>query len=101
MSMHISDSSYKAAISFFEWINPSIEREVITWKKGMPIELNKIYKHVDSFHYPIAIWSDFENMSKVRIERIFKRIDLIPHEFFLYHNNNRYRVGWKVKNTII
>lgn len=70
--MRISDSSYKAAISFFEWINPSIEREVITWKKGMLIEINKIYKHVYSFHYPIAIWTDFENMEQAFLEALQK-----------------------------
>lgn len=90
----------KTAVGFYEWINPSVERGWITWQKGMNIELNKLYKHVDKSHNCVAIWCDFENMSKVRVDRIFQRVNLIPHEFFLYHNENRYRVGWRVKGVI-
>lgn len=98
--MQISKEEKVIAIQLFRWINPSIKYDPERWFKGHPINLNVIYEYRDGNGRPIAIWTDFMGLNDVKISRILKKIETVPHVFFMEHFNGRIRVGWKVKREL-
>ncbi len=98
--MKLSDEDKKKAIQLFRWVSPNIDYNKKRWFKGDQIELNVIYEYRDAHGRPIAIWTEFEGLSDVRITRILKKINTIPHVFFLEHFQNRIRIGFKVKKEL-
>lgn len=38
-------------------------------------------------------------LSEVEFKRIYKKLNIIPHEFFLTQNNGKYRFGWRIKKN--
>lgn len=102
LSMQIEDTDARAVIRYFRSVNPNMKDSIISWKKGMPIELNVIYSYNDSKNRCIAMWTDFfdMNISPERLQIIFGRISLLDCEFFMYHNNKRFRIGFRVKEAI-
>jgi|GEM_PF-4470238 len=99
-NMELSSEEKQAAIQLFRWVSPNIDYVKKRWYKGDSIELNKIYEYRDGFGRPIAIWTEFESLSDVRIARILKKINAVPHVFFLEYYNNRVRIGFKVKKEL-
>ncbi len=98
--MQIRKEEIQAAIQLFRWVSPNVEYEKKRWFKGDPIELNTIYEYRDGFGRPIAVWTDFEGLSDIRITRILKKINTVPHMFFLEHFQNRIRIGFKIKKEL-
>lgn len=100
--MEIDDTDARAVVKYFRSVNPNMKEGIISWVKGMPIELDNIYFCLAEKNKCIAIWTDFriQQMDQRTMERIFGRISLLDCEFFMYHNNKRYRIGFRVKGVI-
>lgn len=95
--MEITNEQLTQSIALFKWINPSVQPAIQQWSKGREIELNFIYSYCIKKKCQ-AVWMDFEHLTEQKIKRILKKIDIIPHEFFLYHYQNHVRIGWRIKN---
>lgn len=100
--MFIDNTDARSVIRYFNSVNPQIKDKYEDWQKGMPVELNVIYSYHDSKNRCIAMWTDFfdMNISAERLQNIFDRVSLLDCEFFMYHNNKRYRIGFRVKEVI-
>lgn len=100
--MFIENTDARAVIRYFNSVNPEIKDKIANWKKGMPVELNVIYSYNDSKNRCVAMWTDFfdMNISPERLQIIFGRISLLDCEFFMYHNNKRFRIGFRAKEVI-
>lgn len=83
----------KKAIQLFRWVSLNIDYNKKRWLKVHPIELNTIYEYRDAFSLPIAIWTEFEDLSDAR-NTDTKKTDSVPQVFFLEHYNNRIRIGF-------
>lgn len=99
--MFIENTDARAVVRYFRAVNPAITDDIVSWNKGMPVELDKIHTY-ELKGKCMAIWMDFSdlNMSTERMEKILKRVSLLDCEFFMYHNNKRYRIGFRVKGVI-
>lgn len=100
--MEIDDPDARALVKYFRSVNPNMKEGIISWVKGMPIELDNIYFCLAEKNKCIAIWTDFriQQMDQHTMEIIFGRIRLLDCEFFMIHNNKRFRIGFRTKQTI-
>lgn len=98
--MEITKEQRYFAEQMFRYVSPNVDINVKRWLKGDLIHLNIIYEYRDGFGRPIAIWTDFEGLTNARITRILKKINTVPHVFFLEHFDNRIRIGFKVKKEL-
>ena len=100
--MEIDNTDTRAVIKYFRSVNPQMKEGIIAWKKGMPIELDNIYFYLTDKNKCTAIWTDFrmQEIDPRTMEIIFGRIGLLQCEFFMYQNNRRFRIGFRVKEAI-
>ncbi len=84
------------SVKLFKWIYPRVNPASQIWNKGDEIYPNWIYRY-DVNGKTQAIWMDYDNVQEIHFIRIFKKKDLLPHEFFLYSTGKKIRVGWRVK----
>lgn len=82
--MHIDDTDARALIKHFRSVNPNMREGIVSWKKGMQIELDIIYFYLTEKNKCTAIWTDFrmQDMDHRTMEIIVGRIVLLQCEFF-------------------
>lgn len=83
-------------MEMFRFVKGNVSEFVQLWTYGREIQLDTVYKYVRN-NKCVAVWMDFEKLSEVRMKRIFKKMEILPHEFFMYHYDTRTRIGWRVK----
>lgn len=95
----ITIDEQKLALQLFRWIVPTINEWPIDWLSfEKEDELNRYYKYENN-RIVHAIWINAQGLTEVHFKRIYKKINLLPHEFFLYHYGKVTRLGWRMKNV--
>lgn len=97
--MEITKEQIEKSFELFKFVNSNTDVRVQIWEKDRKIELNRVYYHLVKNKCQ-AIWMDFEVLNEYKIKRILKKINIIPYEFFMYYNNDRIRIGFRVKGVI-
>lgn len=92
----ITPEQITLALSLFKWIHPSVNPYPVLFKSGDEISEYRFYEYKKN-KKTIALWMDVPKLSEVEFKRIYKKHNILPHEFFLTHNNGKYRFGWRVK----
>lgn len=92
----ITEEEIAKSVQLYKWIAPTINTAAQIWNKGNKIETHKIYKYSVGKNVQ-AIWADFDNLQEPHFIRIYKKINILPHEFFLYHLEKKTRIGWRLK----
>ena len=92
----ITAEEISLTFSLFKWINPSANPSPVLWNIGDEIREYRVYQYQKN-KKTIAVWMDVPKLSEPEFIRIYKKINIIPHEFFLTQNNGKYRFGWRVK----
>jgi len=92
----ITAEEISLTFSLFKWINPSANPSPVLWNIGDEICEYRVYQYQKN-KKTIAVWMDAPKLSEPEFIRIYKKINIIPHEFFLTQNNGKYRFGWRVK----
>jgi hypothetical protein len=92
----IKPDDFTNALALFKWIHPSVNTYPVLWKEGGPLDLYRVYQYQKN-NRTIAIWMDVPNLSEIHFKRIYKKHNVLPHEFFLTHKNGIYRFGWRIK----
>lgn len=92
----ITDEDIAQSIALYKWIAPRINPAPQLWNKGDEIRTHTIYKYVVNGKIQ-GFWADLENLQEPHFVRIYKKINILPHEFFLYHFGKVTRIGWRLK----
>lgn len=96
---YISDEEVSLSLKLYLWLSPRMETSPQLWNKGREIDFHKLYyyKVGRNIH---AIWVDYKDLQEIHFKRIYKKINLLSHEFFIYHNSERTRIGWRIKKVV-
>nr|WP_297306389.1 hypothetical protein [uncultured Flavobacterium sp.] len=92
----ITPDDFSLALQLFKWIHPSVNPYPVIWKEGDPLSQYRFYQYQKNKR-TIAIWMDVPKLSEEHFKRIYKKHNLLSHEFFLTHKNGVYRFGWRIK----
>jgi len=97
--MEITKEHIEKSLEMYRFIVPNTNA-IILWKSGDLVIPGRVYMYCVNNKCQ-AIWMDFDNLTEAKLKRIYKKINILPFEFFMYYNGSRVRIGWKVKKTII
>ena len=92
----ITKNDIDLAVALFVWISPKMETSPQLWTSALDNRMHCLYKYEKNNRIH-AIWMDIDTLNEVQMKRIWKKINTIPHEFFMYHHNNITRIGWRIK----
>lgn len=92
----ITEEDIAKSIELYKWVSPTLNPAAQIWNKGDDIRPHTLYKYSVGKNVQ-AIWVDFENLQEPHFIRIYKKINILPHEFFIFHLGKRTRIGWRLK----
>lgn len=96
----ITDKEISAALNLFKWLVPHINESPIDWLKVGKENANSRFYKYEKDRVVHALWINLPNINEAQFVRIAKKINNLPHEFFLYHYEKVTRLGWRINNQI-